>query len=276
MVLIAVTGLLIGFLFPRFKSSNRRISERCGIVLRRVVGRDDSPISVRGLVPGFEVVNLGSVIGIHCTDQQPYGAKRAWLIKELAADISVPKKLLAGQKAWPPVIVTLFSSFTKASHLSVGFRVWRVIGIDDKHFAAFIQRYGVSRVLDCIGYIHNQIDRFSVARHEWFSREFQVGSDSEPGSLSFLLYRSLGLHFAPHVVSDDGVYNDAQERTDIKSYLPPWRFVVAALAGLVGVSWGWWNLKGERPELVGAICFIVGIRLWGYACNGLLLWSTKF
>jgi len=93
----------------------------------------------------------------------------------------------------------------------------------------------------------------------------------------------LGLHSLPHFVRDSGVYGRSNngrdsggEHADLKRYFPPWRFVMAALASIFGIGWGWWNLRLERRQVAGLIVFVFGICIWGYAVDGLMWWSLKF
>jgi hypothetical protein len=76
--------------------------------------------------------------------------------------------------------------------------------------------------------------------------------------------------------SQSGVDNNGEKRSDLKQNFPPWRFVMAALAGIIGTTVGWWNLRREQREFVSTIVFLLGLSLWGYAVMGLLWWwGTK-
>jgi hypothetical protein len=87
----------------------------------------------------------------------------------------------------------------------------------------------------------------------------------------------------PHLASDTSVDKGSDEcaesgcaHHDIGYYFPSWRFVVAAFAGLTGISWGWWGLRRElRRDNISTVVFFFGLSLWGYAVYG-LLWSLEF
>ena len=97
------------------------------------------------------------------------------------------------------------------------------------------------------------------------------------------MYASLILHFVPHPIgdsgvdtrSDDGPYR-ANEHPDFKAYLPPWRFVMTAFAGIFGIGWAWWQLRHERREAAATVVLVSVICFWGYAVYELLWWSFKF
>ena len=88
------------------------------------------------------------------------------------------------------------------------------------------------------------------------------------------------LHFFPHAVSDrsinagcDGCTHSGKEGKPFEGYLPPWRFMVAAFAGVFSGLWGWLNVRCERHVLAGSICCcILGTSCWGYAVYGFLRW----
>jgi hypothetical protein len=56
-------------------------------------------------------------------------------------------------------------------------------------------------------------------------------------------------------------------------HFPPWRFVVAAIAGIVGTSVGWGNLRNERRKITSTIILLLGLAIWSYAVVGLLNWE---
>jgi hypothetical protein len=77
---------------------------------------------------------------------------------------------------------------------------------------------------------------------------------------------------------DAGSEESSASETDqkhFKHYLPPWNLVMAALAGIFGISWGWWNLRMERRENISTVIFFAGFFIWGYAVCGLLWWSFE-
>jgi hypothetical protein len=94
---------------------------------------------------------------------------------------------------------------------------------------------------------------------------------------------SLLLHFAPHPMGNKSVDargDSSAERSDkrpnFKRFFPSWNLLLAAFAGIFGISWGWWNLRNERRENLAAVAFVSGILLWGYAYCGLLWFSFQF
>ncbi len=94
---------------------------------------------------------------------------------------------------------------------------------------------------------------------------------------------SLCLHLHPHFMGNAGINSSrnegaggGQEHSNLKRYLPPWRFVVAALASVFGISFVWWNLRRERRKFISIIILVIGFFFWGYAVSGLLLWGFQF
>lgn len=94
---------------------------------------------------------------------------------------------------------------------------------------------------------------------------------------------SLYLHLIPHAVADFCVMDggtssgsSSQESENVEQYFPPWRLMMAALAGINGIGVGWWNLRRERHEVISTIVFIPAMCFWVYAVYGLLEWHAKF
>ncbi len=138
---------------------------------------------------------------------------------------------------------------------------------------------GDSKVLDVIRSIYkhfNSVSAWMVARMEGGRTIVQGYPDcAQPRSLNSLNKSYLSLCV-------EGIDGSGSERSccdekhkHIKNYFPPWRFVMAALAGIVGVCWGWWNLRNELRENVGTVAFLGGLILWMYAVGGLLLWGFE-
>lgn len=77
--------------------------------------------------------------------------------------------------------------------------------------------------------------------------------------------------------SGDKGSKSGQKSSNLQHNLPPWRFVVAALAGIFGVAWGWWQLRrNERESVWIVLVFVGGFCAWGYAVYGLLRWGIDY
>jgi len=127
-------------------------------------------------------------------------------------------------------------------------------------------------------YNHPQSWAFpKVSYLHWYSRARyffaqQATLNFNPGALFNLEVIS---QIFPLKVGYNGITDGEGESGYLKNRLPPIKGLIPGIIGLLGIAWGWWNLRMERRLPASGIVFVIGIALWGYACTVLLPWSVE-
>lgn len=72
--------------------------------------------------------------------------------------------------------------------------------------------------------------------------------------------------------SNDGISDGEWNSDQFHDRFPPVQGLIPGLLGLIGIAWGWWNLRYERYLPLSGITFLVGCAFWAAACFILLPW----
>lgn len=91
---------------------------------------------------------------------------------------------------------------------------------------------------------------------------------------STLLGREVPLQISPLKISDESVTDGEWYSDQFQKRLPPLHGLIPGLLGLIGIVWGWIDIRRERHLPRSGIVFLVGCGLWALACFILLPWST--
>lgn len=79
----------------------------------------------------------------------------------------------------------------------------------------------------------------------------------------------------PLAIRHDGIADAERNANDFQKSLPPIQGLVPGLIGLIGIAWGWSNVRIERRLPLGGIVFLVGRALWAWASLVILPWSVR-
>jgi hypothetical protein len=83
------------------------------------------------------------------------------------------------------------------------------------------------------------------------------------------------MQIPPLKEGDDGVSYREWNRDAFEKRFPPIHGLVPGLFGLIGIGWGWWNVRNSRNLPISGIIFFVGCALWSYGCIVMLPWSVS-
>ena len=76
----------------------------------------------------------------------------------------------------------------------------------------------------------------------------------------------------PLAISYNRISNGEEYSYNLKGGFPPVKGLVPGFLGLIGIAWGWLNLRFERRLPLSGIVLLLGCFLWGFACLILLPW----
>jgi len=98
---------------------------------------------------------------------------------------------------------------------------------------------------------------------------------------AFSVYHSLFINYeilmaaSPHESRDDCIGDSGKDAEALKNAQPPWSGFIAAMAGAVGIIWGWYNLRRIRPSIMHFLVFLAGCILLVCGLIIVLPWSIR-
>lgn len=64
-------------------------------------------------------------------------------------------------------------------------------------------------------------------------------------------------------------------RTTVNGF-PPIKGLIPGIIGLIGIAWGWWNLRHGKYLPLSGVIFLVSVFLWAWSLFWLLPWMASF
>lgn len=110
-------------------------------------------------------------------------------------------------------------------------------------------------------------DRRLRVKNSW-----HANIDFEPSALISLKVVS---QISPLEKCDDGVSYNERYGDNFQADFPSLKGLIPGLLGLIGIAWGWLNLRHERYLPLSGVIFVVGCFLWAEALFFLLPWMAS-